>query len=95
MIGAGLSARVTCIDPRRLEPAFAGRTFDLDFLRALPPDVDPCGENGEFHTCAVEGPMFAHPLDVAAGETVERDGFLFTDLRLGGTAADGPSAPRP
>ncbi len=80
MIAAGISARLTCVDPRRLSPQFAGRTFDAQLLADLPPDVDPCGENGEFHTFVTRGPMFAHPIEVTAGEVVERDGFVFADL---------------
>ncbi len=80
MVESGLEAVVTCVDPRRLAPAFAGRTFDAAFLADLPPDVDPCGENGEFHTFAFAGPMFASPIAVTAGAIVERDGFVFADL---------------
>jgi uncharacterized protein (TIGR00290 family) len=80
MIAAGLSARLTCVDPRRLPGAFAGRTFDARLLADLPSDVDPCGENGEFHTFVTHGPMFDRPIDVALGEVVERDGFVFADL---------------
>jgi uncharacterized protein (TIGR00290 family) len=82
MIGAGLEATIVCLDPRRLPPAFAGRPFDAVFLSELPEGVDPCGENGEFHTCVTGGPMFRESLDTVRGETVERDGFVFTDLRL-------------
>jgi len=80
MVGAGLRARVTCVDPRQLDPGFAGRLFDDALLDALPPDVDPCGENGEFHTFAFAGPMFAEPIPVELGPVVERDGFRFADL---------------
>ncbi len=80
MIAAGLSARLTCVDPRRLPGAFAGRTFDAQLLAELPSDVDPCGENGEFHTFVTHGPMFAHPIEVTRGDVVERDGFVFADL---------------
>jgi len=82
MIRAGLRARVTCLDPRQLSPAFAGRDVDAAFLAALPATVDPCGERGEFHTCAYDGPMFTQPLTLRTGETVLRDGFVFTDLTL-------------
>jgi uncharacterized protein (TIGR00290 family) len=81
MVDNGLQARVTCLDPRQLPPSFAGRAFDAEFLRELPPGVDPCGENGEFHTFAHDGPMFHQPVPLTVGETVERDGFVFTDLR--------------
>jgi uncharacterized protein (TIGR00290 family) len=83
MIAAGLEARVTCVDPRHLERSFAGRTFDAAFLEALPHAVDPCGENGEFHTFAIAGPMFSRSIDVRIGEVVERDGFVFADLGSG------------
>ena len=80
MVENGLRARLTCVDPRRLSPDFAGRAFDLSLLDDLPPDVDPCGEGGEFHTFATEGPMFACPIAVTVGEVVTRDGFVFADL---------------
>lgn len=80
MVRAGLRARVTCLDPRYLAPAFAGRVFDASFLADLPATVDPCGEHGEFHTFACDGPMFDYPVLVDVGEVVERDGFVFTDL---------------
>jgi uncharacterized protein (TIGR00290 family) len=80
MVAAGLRARVTCLDPRQLPRRFAGRVFDADFLAELPAGVDPCGERGEFHTFATEGPMFRAAVPVRLGETVEREGFVFTDL---------------
>ena len=80
MIASGLSARIACLDPRKLARSFAGRCFDAAFLRDLPDGIDPCGENGEFHTAVTAGPMFAHEIDVRIGETVERDGFVFTDM---------------
>lgn len=89
MLAGGLCATVVCVDPRRLAPSFAGRTFDERFLEDLPPDVDPCGENGEFHTCVTAGPMFEAPLDVRPGRVVEREGFVFADLLCG--ARDAPS----
>lgn len=82
MIDAGLKARLTCIDPRKLDRSFAGRTFDQELLNDLPESVDPCGENGEFHSFACDGPMFTREIIVETGETVERDGFVFTDLML-------------
>ena len=82
MVASGLEARIVCLDPRRLAPSFAGRAFDASFLAELPGAVDPCGENGEFHTCVTGGPMFERPVPVATGETVTRDGFVFTDLRI-------------
>jgi uncharacterized protein (TIGR00290 family) len=80
MLDAGLRARITCVDPRVLAPSFAGREFDRRLLADLPPGVDPCGENGEFHTFAWDGPMFGHPIPVRGAEVVTRDGFVFADL---------------
>lgn len=80
MLDAGLRATLTCVNPKKLDRSFAGRTFDHDFLRDLPADVDPCGENGEFHSFAHTGPMFNHPVAVRVGEVVDRDGFVFADL---------------
>jgi uncharacterized protein (TIGR00290 family) len=80
MLAAGLSARLTCVDPRKLDKSFAGRTFDAELLRDLPAGVDPCGENGEFHTFVTKGPMLAKPIECEPGEVVERDGFVFADL---------------
>lgn len=80
MVGAGLRAQITCIDPRVMPERFAGREFNRDFLADLPESIDPCGENGEFHTFAFAGPMFRRPIPYQAGETVTRDGFIFTDL---------------
>jgi uncharacterized protein (TIGR00290 family) len=81
MISEGLRAYVICIDPKKLPARFAGREFGLLFLDELPESVDPCGEYGEFHTFAVDGPMFKKPVGVHLGEVVERDGFVFADLR--------------
>lgn len=83
MVNAGLRATVTCVDPQQAPAALAGQVFDADFLDALPEGVDPCGENGEFHSFAWAGPMFIRPLEVRTGEVVERDGFVFADLSLG------------
>jgi len=80
MIGAGLRARLTCVDPKQLSGSFVGREFDAEFVAGLPNGVDPCGERGEFHTFAYAGPMFAYSVPVQLGETVERDGFIFADL---------------
>ncbi|HET6628742.1 MAG TPA: hypothetical protein VFG91_03100 [Woeseiaceae bacterium] len=80
MVEAGLRARVTCVDPRQMPSRFAGRLFDRALLDELPAGVDRCGENGEFHTFAFAGPMFSRPIAMTVGETVERDGFVFTDL---------------
>jgi uncharacterized protein (TIGR00290 family) len=80
MIASGLRARITCVDPKQLDRSFAGRDFDARLLAELPRSVDPCGERGEFHSFAYDGPMFAHPIPIETGVTVERDGFVFTDL---------------
>lgn len=80
MIGSGLKAIVVCIDPKQIDRSFAGRWFDEKFLADLPESVDPCGENGEFHTCVVDGPMFAHPIKVELDEVVERSGFVYADV---------------
>lgn len=80
MLAGGLSAHLTCVDPGQMDRSFAGRKFDADFLAALPASVDPCGENGEFHTFAHEGPMFREKIPVTVGEIVERDSFVFADL---------------
>lgn len=80
MIAGGLRATLTCVDPKQLSPAFAGREFDAQLLADLPPGVDPCGECGEFHTFCHAGPMFSRPIPVRVGETVLRDGFQFADL---------------
>lgn len=82
MIDGGLRARLVCVDPRKLPAEFAGREFDASLLRDLPAGVDPCGENGEFHTCVYAGPMFREPIPIESGEVVERDGFVFADVRL-------------
>jgi uncharacterized protein (TIGR00290 family) len=80
MIAGGLRARLSCIDPKTLPRSFAGREFDSTLLGDLPVGVDPCGENGEFHTFVHSGPMFSCPIPIAPGEVVERDGFVFADL---------------
>ena len=83
MIAAGLRARITCLNPQVLDRRFAGREFDATLLADLPATIDPCGERGEFHTCAYDGPMFSRPVPIETGITVERDGFVFTDLVIG------------
>ena len=82
MLASGVEARIGCLDPSRLDRRFAGVRWDEAFVRALPPEVDPCGENGEFHTVVTNGPMFLAPLEVWPAGTVERDGFVFADLTL-------------
>ena len=80
MIAAGLRAKVTCVDPKRLAPGFAGRNFDQQFLDDLPAGVDPCGENGEFHSFVYAAPVFGRAIPVRIGEIVARDGFVFADV---------------
>lgn len=80
MIDAGVETYIVCVDLKQLVKDFAGRKFDHALLADLPPGADPCGEKGEFHSCVVAGPMFTRRIPVAVGETVEREGFAFTDL---------------
>jgi diphthamide synthase (EF-2-diphthine--ammonia ligase) len=80
MIRGGVKAKLTCVDPRKLDRSYAGRDFDAAMLEQLPQTVDPCGENGEFHTFAFDAPVFSSPIEIATGEVVERDGFVFADL---------------
>jgi len=87
MIARGQKAVLTCVDPRALPRALAGRAFDAALLRELPEAADPCGERGEFHSFAWDGPAFRHPVPVHVGEVVEREGFVFADL-----LPDAPSA---
>jgi uncharacterized protein (TIGR00290 family) len=82
MIKSGVRAKLTCVDPNLLAPEFVGREFDEQLLCEFPPEIDPCGENGEFHTCVYAGPMFQHDLSVEVGEIVHREGFVFADLIL-------------
>jgi uncharacterized protein (TIGR00290 family) len=80
MIRVGFRALVTCVDPKKLDPGFVGRQFGDSFLNDLPPEVDPCGENGEFHTFVYDGPTFKESILVVAGKRVLRDGFQFIDI---------------
>lgn len=80
MLAGGLGALLSCVNPRQLAAAYAGRAFDRELLEALPETVDPCGERGEFHTFCHAGPMFQAPIPVAIGEVVPRDGFVFADI---------------
>lgn len=80
MMAGGLRARLTCIDPRKVPAEFAGREWDASLLNDLPAGIDPCGENGEFHSFCYAGPMFAAAIPVAAGERVLRDGFSYSEL---------------
>ena len=79
-VALGFRAILVCVDPRVLDPAFAGREFDDSLLAELPAGIDPCGENGEFHTFVYDGPIFADAICCTKGEIVEREGFVFCDL---------------
>ena len=80
MINAGLKAVITCVDPKKLNPSFAGREFDEQLLSDFPEEIDPCGENGEFHTFVYDGPMFYKPIPISIGIVVERSGYIFRDV---------------
>lgn len=80
MIQGGMRAKLVCVDTRALDASFSGREFDELLLRDLPPGIDPCGENGEFHTCVYAGPMFSAPMDLETGERVSREPFVWTDI---------------
>lgn len=82
MIASGLRAKLTCVDTHQLPAEFVGRDFDAEFLRDLPRTVDPCGENGEFHTCVYAGPMFHSPISLEPGEIVMRDQFAYADFQV-------------
>ncbi len=94
MIAGGLRARIACIDPRLLDASFCGRVYDEKFLRELPPEVDPCGERGEFHGFAFAGPMFSQTIHVTHTHNVEREGFLYGDLIPQQSENTGCSTPR-
>ena len=83
MIAGGIKAKLTCVDPSKLDHSYAGRDFDLQFLESLPAEVDPCGENGEFHTFVYAAPIFDRAIEVELGSIVERDGFVFADIVSG------------
>lgn len=80
MIAGGLKAKVTCIDQAKLDDSYVGKDLDLDFIHALPPGIDPCGENGEFHTFVYDAPIFSRPIKLEPGQIVEREGFTFADF---------------
>ena len=80
MLDGGLRARIVCLDPAKVPADCAGHDLDCDLLRRFPASVDPCGENGEFHTFAYEGPMFHETIRIRSGECVTRDGFVFADV---------------
>jgi uncharacterized protein (TIGR00290 family) len=82
-IDSGFRAKVCCVNPKLLGGEFCGREFDRAFLEEIPGSVDPCGENGEFHTFVYDGPIFRNGrVDVRVGEVVNREGFYFADLTL-------------
>jgi uncharacterized protein (TIGR00290 family) len=82
MLHAGVRARIVCVDPKKLPKEFAGCDLDESLLAMFSPEIDQCAENGEFHTCAYAGPMFRKPIAIESGEVVERDGFVFADVKL-------------
>jgi uncharacterized protein (TIGR00290 family) len=82
MLDGGLRARITCVDPRKLPESFAGRELDASLLAELPPSTDPCAENGEFHTCAYAGPIFAEPITLVPGAVEQHGDFVFADFKL-------------
>lgn len=86
MLDPGVKALLTCVDPAHLAPSFDGRLFDERLLADLPGHVDPCGERGDFHTFVFDGPGFASPIDIELGEVIERDGFVFRDVRPDGAS---------
>lgn len=80
MLAGGLRARIVCVDPSKLPADFAGSDLDQELLQRMPADIDPCAENGEFHTFAYAGPMFRNPIEIESGECVTRDGFVYADV---------------
>ena len=85
MLDGGMRARIVCVDPSKLSADFVGQDLDRELLQHLPPSIDPCGENGEFHTFAYAGPMFHGAIPIESGERVMRDGFAFADVVLPST----------
>ncbi len=83
LVRQGIRALITCVDLAQAPPELAGRWYDEALLADLPVGVDPCGENGEFHTVVVDGPGFSFPIQVDVGPTIEREGFVFADVLLG------------
>lgn len=88
MIAEGLRAKIVCVDTRQLDASFAGRDFNTNLLSDFPEGIDRCGENGEFHSCVYDGPMFSRPVALDCGETVVRDGFVYTDFTIADMSAD-------
>jgi uncharacterized protein (TIGR00290 family) len=89
MIASGLEAYIATVDMKMLPAEFAGRKFNAQLLADLPDGIDPCGENGEFHTCVVAGPMFSRRLALTTGERVQRDGYAYCDLVMESTHLEG------
>ena len=89
-IDLGYKAKIACVDTQALDESFAGRDYDIDFLQDIPADVDPCGENGEFHSFVYEGPILTSPIPVETGPLEKRDRFVFADI-MPGSATDPPS----
>ncbi len=81
VVDGGVRAVLTCVDPKQLDPSFVGRAYDHALLDELPPGVDPCGENGEFHSFVHDSPEMSRPIEVEVGERIQRDGFWFADVR--------------
>ena len=94
MIAGGLRARIACVDTRVLDRRFVGRAFDDSLLDDLPASIDPCGENGEFHTCVYDGPMFHELMDLDVGRLESRDPFTWADLTLSASALRAGAAKR-
>lgn len=92
MLRGGLRARIVCLDPTRVSRALAGRELDAGLAAQLPPEVDRCGERGEFHTFVTAGPMLRHPIAVQPGQVVDRDGFVFADLLPAATPIAEPAS---
>ena len=94
MLDGGLRARIVCVDPAKLPADFAGRDLDHELVRRMPTGVDPCAENGEFHTFTYAGPMFSEAIPFEGGEVVTRDGFVYADAMPLSEAPTGPVASR-
>ena len=93
-VALGFRAVLACVDPKQIDPAFAGREYDERLLAELPASADPCGERGEFHTFVYDGPIFRAPVAIARGEVVERDEFVFCDLLPSRSPQQGGPRPR-
>lgn len=85
LVDAGIESLVVCVDTKKLSANLAGKRYDADFVKGLPPGIDPCGENGEFHTFVYQAPFFSRPVGVEVGEAVNQLGFQFADLKAAPT----------